>query len=394
MRDRFYLPGMKKYVNMMINNCSICLNKWQSNIADHKDKDPTFTPRWSYFGQCVYFDTVGPLSPKCKYRGQSVEHCLTMLDGFSRFLVAIPIRDTKTPTIVKAFVDEFVFRFGCPQQIHSDNGAAFTSEIFQALLKQLGIYHTLTPPYNPQSNRVERAHLTLFRLVRVDKAFADENWAAKIPLAVFLYNTIVNRNTGYSPFETVYGRTPNLPIDILWPICKERNNKKFIEEVENLRKRWQDILVDISTRQDDYLLALKNNLNKFSGYLKEGDFVYYFMNHLKSNISKKIRGMYVGPFKVVKVISDSVVIIYPEGTWATNAKRISVNVAKVRKIDPDLDLSTIQKDKFDLKDLNFDNEFEEDILLTTKMPHICTRNCRTCSTNRKSDEINAVVQPA
>ena len=151
MRDRFFFPGMRRFVNLYTNNCSSCLSKWVSHKSDNRDKDPTYTPQWSMFGQCVYLDTVGPLSD-CTYRGHTYKHLLTMLDGFSRFLVAVPIKNLQTNTIVKAFLEEFVLRFGCPQQIHSDNGSSFTSDIFRETLKQLGVYQTFCPPYNPQSN--------------------------------------------------------------------------------------------------------------------------------------------------------------------------------------------------------------------------------------------------
>ena len=70
---------------------------------------------------------------------------------------------------------------------------------------------------------------------------------------------------------------------LLWPICPQRNDKTFLQEVEDLRDKWQTMLSDIADRQDDYHLALKNNMNKFTGYLKEGDFVYYFL------LERKIR---------------------------------------------------------------------------------------------------------
>ena len=240
----------------------------------------------------------------------------------------------------------------------------------------LGVYQTFCPPYNPQSNRVERAHLTLFRLVRIDRSFNEGTWVPKLPMATFFFNTVVNKTTGYSPFETVFGRAPTLPIDLLWPLCPQRNDGTFLEEVEKLRIEWQEMLEDISQRQDDYHLALKNNCNKYTGQLKIGDMVYYFRNCIPGNLSKKLQGLYIGPFKVVKIVSDSVVVIHPEGKWASKPRNVSVNVSRVRKIDPDLDLSKVKPDKQELTPVDFEDEFEDDILLTPADSHRCLRNCK------------------
>ena len=331
MRDRFYFPGIRKYALLYINNCRTCLDKWVTHRSDNRDKDATHTSQWSYFGQCLYLDTVGQLTD-CTYQGHTYKHILTILDGFSRFLITVPLKNLLTPTVVQAFLKEYVFRYGVPNQIHSDNGTSFTSDVYRETLKHLGVYQTFCPPYNPQSNRVERAHLTLFHMIRTDKSFDDGAWVSKLPMATFLYNTIVNENTGYSPFEVVFGRAPTLPADLLWPMCPQRNDKTFLQAIEDLRQKWQHILIQIAKRQDDYHLALKANCNKYTGHIQVGDFVYYFRNQIPSHISKKLQGLYIGPFKVVRVVSDSVIVIFPEGDWATHPRKISVNVSRVRKL--------------------------------------------------------------
>ena len=73
----------------------------------------------------IIIDCVGPL-PKTK---SGNEYLLTIMCASTRFPEAIPLRDIKTKTIVKALVKFFTF-VGLPKSVQSNQGSNFMSGIF------------------------------------------------------------------------------------------------------------------------------------------------------------------------------------------------------------------------------------------------------------------------
>ena len=83
----------------------------------------------------------------------------------------------------------------------------------RALYKRLGIDTGLTTAYHPQANgQVERknqeveAYLCLFIGKRQD------DWVDLLLTAEFVINSRLNSATGHTPFELLYGYTPDFTI--------------------------------------------------------------------------------------------------------------------------------------------------------------------------------------
>ena len=207
MQERFYFPHMYAFITARINNCLPCIQK---KLKPGKKTHKMHREELSYFGQRVYIDVVGQLV-QSTYKKYSYRNFLTMQDGFTRYLVAVPIVDTTTATIVDAIIEHWIYKFGCMEVIHSDRGSSFSSDLFHAVMGKLGVVKTVTPPYSPEGDRVERAHRVLGNILRADQSQDAERWAAKLPAAVMAYNGSFNRVIGVSPYEAVYFRKIQLP---------------------------------------------------------------------------------------------------------------------------------------------------------------------------------------
>ena len=157
LKSRCFFPGMFDKTRIYVTNCVDCLQKFnklgRNRHIMHKDI-------LSYPGQRVFIDTIGPLTP-CRHHGVVYRHIFTMLDGFSRFFIAVPIENLESNTILNALQDHFIFKLGLPEVIHCNQGTSFMSKNFTDWLRALGIGLTHTPVYSPQGNREERTHKTL-----------------------------------------------------------------------------------------------------------------------------------------------------------------------------------------------------------------------------------------
>ncbi len=95
--------------------------------------------------ESVALDLLGPL-PKSK-RGNT--HILVMVDRFSKLCRFLPMRSTTADKVARAFCDEWVFVYGPPKTLLTDNGPQLTAKLFLEACRLLGIRNVFTSTYHP-----------------------------------------------------------------------------------------------------------------------------------------------------------------------------------------------------------------------------------------------------
>jgi len=114
---------------------------------------------------------------------------------------AFPIPNQEAATVAEKLVEEAFLRFSVPEQLHTDQGRQFESQLMSEVCKLLGIHKTKTTPYHPQSDGlVERFNHTMLNMLAVcvkDNPFNWEKYIWKIRMA---YNSSVQASTGFTPF--------------------------------------------------------------------------------------------------------------------------------------------------------------------------------------------------
>ena len=80
------------------------------------------------------------------------ESVLVITDAYTKYTKAIPTRNQLAITVARILINEWIFNFGTPQMIHTDQGRNFQSEIVEELCKLFGIVQSRTSPYHPQGN--------------------------------------------------------------------------------------------------------------------------------------------------------------------------------------------------------------------------------------------------
>ncbi|KAK3540360.1 hypothetical protein QTP70_029553 [Hemibagrus guttatus] len=91
---------------------------------------------------------------------------LVIIDRFSKACRLIPLKGLPTAMETAQSLFHHVFRvYGIPEDIVSDRGTQFTSQVWKAFCKQLDINVSLTSGYHPQSNgQVERLNQEIGRI--------------------------------------------------------------------------------------------------------------------------------------------------------------------------------------------------------------------------------------
>ncbi len=130
---------------------------------------------------------------------------------------------------------EIFSRTGIPSQILTDQGSVFT----QQLCSLLDIKHIKSSPYHPESNGcLVRWHATLKSVLRkYPEKYTD--WDRLIKYVMFACRAAPHANTGYSPFELVFGRQLRGPLDIMhegW-MGGDLQQSIAVEWIEQLREK-------------------------------------------------------------------------------------------------------------------------------------------------------------
>ena len=124
--------------------------------------------------QIVATDILGPF-PESRAGNTYV---LVVADYFTRWTEAYAIPNQEAATVAKKLTDEF-FWFSPPEQLHSDQGRQFESEVISEMCKLLGVAKTCTTLYHPQSDglvaRFNRTLLSMLATAAKERPFEWED---------------------------------------------------------------------------------------------------------------------------------------------------------------------------------------------------------------------------
>ena len=150
----------------------------------------------------------------------------------------------------RCLYEQVVAYFGAPRSILSDRGAEFTSLIWDSLTQMLGARIKLASLYYPQGNAViERSHRTLNNMLRTMLLERKgQDWSTLLPSIMLYMNSMVQEQTGVSACEILFGRSPNLPPDILFspaiPVFEDREGhvKQLKRDLKDIRSKLSRVL--------------------------------------------------------------------------------------------------------------------------------------------------------
>ena len=127
--------------------------------ADKEYRRKTSRPNQMWATDGAYF----------KVAGWGYYYLVTVLDDYSRFILAWRLQQDMTASSLIEVVQEAVERTGMTEvplldrtALLSDNGPGYLSHVFASYLRLVGIRHIVSAPYHPQTNgKIERYHRSL-----------------------------------------------------------------------------------------------------------------------------------------------------------------------------------------------------------------------------------------
>ncbi|CAG8489561.1 8277_t:CDS:10 [Paraglomus occultum] len=157
----------------------------------------------------VGLDHVGPLH-KMK---DSYLYIIVAQDYFTntKWPIAKPTKTTNTDEALKFVYEDIYTVYGKPQQLITDQGTAFTSNLWKRTMQKWKIKHTPTTAANPQANsQVKRFNQTLVKMLKKKLGARKDQWDQKLQGLLMDYRASVQATTEKTPAEKKQEKVKNL----------------------------------------------------------------------------------------------------------------------------------------------------------------------------------------
>ena len=335
-QQRFYWVGQRKDIREWCEKCMDCASR---KSPKRKRRGSMGTIKAVYPFQIIAMDILGPL-PSTKLGNKYV---LVIGDYFTKWTEAYPMPDMEAVTVAGILVNQFICRFGTPEQIHTDQGRNFESILFQELCQMMDVRKTRTTPYHPQSDgMIERFNRTLLSLISINITDHQDNWDDLLPKVMFAYRSSVHESTKKTPYSLVFGREVKLPIDIVFGLPSPKDNtckSKYVLELRRqLENSYEFVREKLKTSQERQKVIYDRRRD--GKYFEQGDLVWLNRPFVPKGISRKLFRPWQGPFKIVKVISDVVYRVERSLPQSRRRQRFVVHFDRLKPFNGHGDFTT------------------------------------------------------
>ncbi|KAJ1599478.1 hypothetical protein NDA14_002828 [Ustilago hordei] len=261
-----------------------------NNQHSRSAKEPLATPDRPWGS--ISLDFIEGLPPSRNY-----DSILVIVDRLTKFAILAPTHKTVTAKQTAVLLYRHMVRlFGYPDHMVLDRGRQFISGAWKAFAEQMGVKHSLSTAYHPQTDgQTERVNQVIEQYLRMYCNYEQNDWANLLDTAAFVYNNTVHNSIGVSPFFACYGWNPKAHPDI--PQRLGVNDPGRFEYLMDGKERCKYL-------QEQIREAQRRSVNQYNRKHKDiefkvGDMVYINRRNWKTRRpTPKLDTRFAGPYPV------------------------------------------------------------------------------------------------
>ena len=290
----YWWPRLASDVEVYVQGCDAC-QRFKAAHHPNAVLQPQEVPEgpWKHMG----IDLVGPL-PLCK----GYDMVAVYVDHYTDQCHIIPTTQKVNSEGVADMHYERIFPLhGFPEKVFSDRGPQFASRFIRALYARLGIETGFTTAYHPQGNgKTERKNQEVSQFLRIFSNQRQDDWVDHLPAAEFTLNSRIHSGAAHSPFELLYGFTPDFTI----PAGKRSNIPALEKRLDNLMEARKD--AEAALRISKARMKEQHEKGKRPAHVFEvGDYVWLDSKDLRiRQPTTKLGPKRLGPYKVLECVGE------------------------------------------------------------------------------------------
>ena len=117
------------------------------------------------------------------------KYILTVICAFTKYLIAVPLRDKSSRLVAKALVKHVYLVHGPPEILIHDQGGEFWTQVMHELAQLLEIQVSKITSHRPQANGVvERVHSTMHSVFAKVVSNSQRDWCQLLDYVTHAYN--------------------------------------------------------------------------------------------------------------------------------------------------------------------------------------------------------------
>jgi transposase InsO family protein len=298
--SRAYWVGRSVDVDLFIRQCNQCARR---KYGKSRPKGALIPTRVFEPFERVALDVTGP-HPVSKGGNRFM---ITIIDLFTKFAIAVPVRNHEAVTIASIFIQQWICFFGIPEQILTDCGRDFLSDVMKELCEVLGIDKLRTSIYKPSTNgAVERLHRTMHNMLAKVVDSNQKDWDNLISAVMSAYRASVHEATGLTPNMMVFGKENRMILDVILGSPETAlvvNSQTWLESKLDTLQRAYCLARENLDRQAKRMKTVYDR-SVVSQRFNVGDKVLVYLPRTKLGCTPKWTLFYDGPYTIERQITD------------------------------------------------------------------------------------------
>lgn len=291
-KNNYWWPKMNRFIKKYVQSCLECAHSKGQGGKKAGELHPI--PKIDCPFHTLHFDHLGPFIKSKKKHS----YLLVIIDAFTKFIVLVPVKNTKASTSIKVLQNYFDL-FSVPKRVISDRGSGFTAKRFQSFLATLGVKHVLNAVATPRANgQVERYNRTILgALTAANHGKAENLWDETVSKVQWGLNNTINQGTGKTPSQVLFGLQLTSMGEARLRSCIDNSDNDQEPDLETVRTEVSNYVQKNQEKQkkrfDRHRKTVKFQL---------GDLVRVEREIPATGRSRKLIPRFQGPYRITQIL--------------------------------------------------------------------------------------------